>query len=101
MSDEQNRGMKSAYEVALDKLREQGVVAPSSDALSDETKEAVAAARSRAEAALAELEILHRDRLRKAQDPGTVAEEKERYVAERQRIERRRDRDIERLRSPH
>jgi hypothetical protein len=100
MSDEQSAGMKSAYEIALEKLREQGVDAPSDNALSEETKEAVAAARSRAEAALAELEILHRDRLRKSQDPVAVAEEKERYVAERERIERRREREIDRLRSP-
>ena len=90
--------MKSAYEIALERLAEQGVEPPSREALSDEVRQAMDAARSKAEATLAEMEILHHDRLKKTLDPGEREEEEKRYLEERSRIEARRDREVESLR---
>lgn len=90
-------GMKSAYELALERLEKQGIERPRED-MSGEVKEKVAELRRQAEAKLAELEILHRDRLKKV-DPAKRQEEEEEYVRERRRIEDDRDRKIEKLRA--
>ena len=87
--------MKSAYELALERLERQGIERPQEGALSEAVREQMAEARRRAEARLAELEILHRDRLRKGAEP---AEEEEGYLRERRRIEEDRERALERLR---
>jgi hypothetical protein len=94
-------GMKSAYELALERLEKQGIERPREGeaGLTAETKEKVAELRRQAEARLAELEILHRDRLNKGLDPVKRQEEDEEYVRERRRIEDDRDRKIERLRA--
>ena len=91
-------GMKSAYELALERLEQQGIERPREEGLSGEQKEQVAEIRRQAEAKLAELEILHRDSLRKAFDPGKRQEAEEDYVRERRRIEEDRDRKIVKLR---
>jgi hypothetical protein len=90
-------GMKSAYELALERLEKQGIERPREEGLSGEVREQVAELRRQAEAKLAELEILHRDRLRKV-DPVKRQEEEEDYVRERRRIEEDRDRKIAKLR---
>lgn len=92
-------GMKSAYELALERLEKQGIERPREEGLAGEVKEKVAELRRQAEAKLAELEILHKDRLRKGVDPVKRQEEEEEYVRERRRIEDDRDRKIERLRT--
>ena len=91
-------GMKSAYELALERLEKQGIERPREEGLSGETKEQVAEIRRQAEAKLAELEILHRDSLRKAFDPAKRQEAEEDYVRERRRIEEDRERKIAKLR---
>ncbi len=93
-------GMKSAYELALERLESQGIERPREEALSEETRAQVAEARRQAEAKLAELEILHRDRLKGSYDPAKRQEEEQNYLLERRRIESDRDRKIERLRGP-
>jgi hypothetical protein len=90
-------GMKSAYELALERLEKQGIERPREEALPAETLEKIAEARRQAEAKLAELEILHRDSLRKG-DPYKQQEAEDNYVRERRRIEDDRDRKIEKLR---
>lgn len=90
--------MKSAYEAALERLEGQGIERPREDALSDETRQAMAEVRSRAEARLAELEIMHRQRLAKSADPAHRRQEEEDYRRERRRIEEDRDGKIEKLR---
>ena len=92
-------GMKSAYELALERMEKQGIGRPREEALGEEVLQKIAEARRQAEAKLAELEILHRDRLRKV-DPVKRQEEEEEYVRERRRIEDDRDRKIEKLRGP-
>lgn len=99
MSKDKATGMKSAYELALERLDRQGIERPREDALSDAQREEIAEIRKKADAKLAELEILHRDRRAQLGDPAARQEEEEDYVRERRRIEERRDRDIARLRS--
>jgi hypothetical protein len=92
--------MKSAYERALERLERQGIERPREEALAPEVREQVGEARRQAEAKLAEIEILHRDRLKGLYDPAKRQEEEETYLLERRRIEAERDRKIEKLRGP-
>ena len=90
-------GMKSAYELALERLERQGIERPES--LSEEIREKVAEVRRQAEAKLAEVAILHHDRLKTLYDPAQRKEEEETYLLERRRIETERDWKIEKLRA--
>lgn len=90
--------MKSAYELALERLESQGIERPKAESLPEEVREEIAEARRKAEAELAELEILHKKRLQ-TMDPGERDQEKDDYVLERRRIEEKRDRRIEKLRA--
>ncbi len=90
-------GMKSAYELALERMEKQGIERPREEGFSAEVKEKMNDLKRQAEAKLAELEILHRDRLGKT-EPAKRQDEEEEYVRERRRIEDDRDRKIERLR---
>lgn len=91
--------VKSAYELALERLEGQGIERPREESLSDAQRVQVADHRRQAEAKLAELEILHRDRLRKLGEPEAREKEEEDYVRERRRIEEQRDAKIARTRS--
>lgn len=91
-------GMKSAYELALERLEKQGIERPREESFGDELREKIAEARRKAEARVAELEILHKNRLKSIHDPAQRQEEEEEYVRERRRIEDDRDRKIEDLR---
>lgn len=90
--------MKSAYEIALERLEQRGIEKPRSQALTEETRADVAEIRAKARAELAQLEIMHRDRLAKQGDPSARHEEEQNYLSERGRIESRRDRAIAKLR---
>lgn len=90
--------MKSAYELALERLEAQGIERPHEEALSDETKRAIAEARNLAESKIAELEILHRDKMAKLTDPTKRDEQEEFYRRERERIGRDADAKVEKLR---
>jgi hypothetical protein len=92
-------GMKSAYELALERLEKQGIERPREETFSDELREKIADARRKAEAKLAELEILHHNRLKTIVDPAKRQEEEEEYVRERRRIEDERERRIAELRA--
>ena len=94
MANDKSSGMKSAYEAALERLEKRGIERPKEGSLSDKTREEIAEARRRADAKLAELEILYQDRKKAGMDP--KAEEE--YLIDRRRIEDERDRKIERLR---
>ena len=89
--------MKSAYELALERMEKQGIERPREDALTEETRAAIAEARSKADAKLAEVEILYQDRLAKA-DPADRTEADEHYQRDRRRIEDERDRAIAKIR---
>ncbi|HVS01152.1 MAG TPA: hypothetical protein VMT16_00135 [Thermoanaerobaculia bacterium] len=100
MSDEDKaRGMKSAYELALERLDRDGIERPREEAFPPEVLAEMDAVRRRAESKLAEAEILHRDRLIRArQDPAAGQQEEDDYRLERRRIEEERDRQLARLR---
>jgi hypothetical protein len=98
MPDDKSPRMKSAYELALERLEKQGIAPPKEEALTAEQRAQVAELRNQAEARIAELEILHRDRLQRIFEPEEREKEEQEYVAERGRIEEQRDRKIEKLR---
>jgi hypothetical protein len=87
MSDD--RPLKSAYDLAMERLRAQDREAgvEDSEPLSGEQKEAIAELRRKARARLAELEILHRKDLAAAADPEKLTELEERYETDRRRVE--------------
>ncbi len=91
-------GMKSAYELALERMEKQGIERPREETFSDELREKIGDVRRKAEAKLAELEILHQNRLKSIYDPAKQQEEEEDYRRERRRIEDERERKIEELR---
>ena len=91
-------GMKSAYELALERLEAQGIERPREDSLSEEERQQIAEVRRQAEAKLAELEILHRDQLRKLTDPDQVEEQKEHYRRDRRRVEDDAERKVAKIR---
>lgn len=90
--------MKSAYELALERLERQGIERPREESVSDETRQRLSEVRQQAGAKLAELEILHRDRLQRLYDPAKRLEEEEEYLRERRRIEGDRDRKLDKVR---
>lgn len=95
MTDE----LKSAVELALEKLdREIGERVPQ---LSEKQKERISEVRSRYQAKIAELEIANQSKIRKAGQAGdysSIEESRARLTSEKQRLERARDREIERIR---
>lgn len=91
-------GMKSAYELALERMEKQGIERPREESFSDQVRDQIAETRRKAEARLAELEILHKDRIKGVYDPTKRQEDEDEYVRERRRIEDDRDRKIEELR---
>ncbi|MCH7664407.1 MAG: hypothetical protein IH936_00545 [Acidobacteria bacterium] len=90
--------MKSAYEIALERLEQRGIEKPSNRALTKKARANIAEIRSKARAELAKLEILYRDRLAKEPDPTARHQDQQNYVSERARIEGRCDRDVAKLR---
>jgi hypothetical protein len=91
-------GMKSAYELALERIEKQGIERPR-EGFSEAVREQIAEARRQAEAKLAQLEILHKDSLRTQRDPVKRQEEEEEYLRERRRIEGDLERKVEKLRA--
>ena len=94
-----SEGLKSAYEAALERLDAEGISRPDETALTDDARQAMAEARRRAEAKLAELEILHGDQMRSQTDPIERSQAEERYRIDRRRIEGRLDAELARLRA--
>ncbi len=88
--------MKSAYERALEKLESEGISAPRQDALDGNQRRLIEDERSRQQAKLAELEILHHKNL--SPDPARRLQEEENYRAERRRLSQRLESNIERIR---
>lgn len=91
--------MKSAYELALERLDQQGIDRPREDGLEVRIREEIAEIRSRSEASIAKLEILLRDRLQSLHDPVERAAAQREYALDRQRLERQRDQKIDKVRA--
>ena len=98
MSDD--KPLKSAYDLAMERLRAQDREAGVGDAapLSDEQKEAIAELRRKAQARLAEMEILHRKDLATATEPEKLTEMEEHYATDRRRVESSLESSIARVR---
>jgi hypothetical protein len=90
--------MKSSYQIALDRLEKLGIERPREETFTEELRQKITEERSKAEAKLAELEILHKSRLKTLFDATQRQEAEEEYVRERRRIEEDRDRKIGELR---
>jgi len=93
---------KSAWELALEKLKQQdrdrGESGP--EALSADQKKAIADIRARYQAKMAEVEILHRSNLKGAAgDAEALAKVEEEYLRDRRRIEEQRDTAVEKARA--
>lgn len=93
--------LKSAYELAMERLRnqdrEEGVA--ESKPLTAKQKAGIAKEKEKAQAKLAELEILHRKDLQAAQaDPKKVQEVEEHYATDRRRVESSLENAIARIR---
>jgi hypothetical protein len=91
-------GMKSAYELALERMEKQGIERPREESFGDERREKIADLRRKAEAKIAELEILHKNSMKSVYDPAKRQEDEEGYLRERRGIEDERERKIEELR---
>ena len=96
--DDRAPGIKSAYELALERMEREGIERPREDAVSEATRREMDEVRRRAAAKLAELEIRHRDRRAKLADLAAREEEEKQYLAERRRIEDERERGLAKLR---
>ena len=94
-----NDAPKSAYELAMARLRqkdeEAGVV---TGPVSDEQKAEIAEVRSRAEARIAELKILHQSTIAGLFDPDARALAQAELTRELQRIDEDRESKIEKIR---
>jgi hypothetical protein len=88
-------GPKSAYELAMERLRQKDREAGVAEQpLTDEQKAAIAEARQVYQARVAEREILHRDALRKAQNREEVEKLEGELARDRDRLASDRDRKI-------
>jgi hypothetical protein len=91
---------KSAYELAMERLRQKDKEAGVEERpVSEEQRTAIAEIRRTYEAKLAEREILHQSSLGKARDPEAVAALEDEYRRDRERIGAERDRKIEQARA--
>jgi len=78
--------LKSAYELAMERLRAQGMEEPKS--LTRKQKQAIAELRQQAKAKKAELQILRQQQSATAQgDPEKLQQEEERYQTDLRRID--------------
>jgi hypothetical protein len=88
--------LKSAYELAMERFQKKDAEAGiERQPLTDEQKAEIADIRSRYQAKIAELEILHRGSAAGLPDPGLRDEADANYRQERGRLERERDAKIE------
>lgn len=98
----EDKPLKSAYEVAMERLRAKDREAGTGPdrPLTDDQKREIARLRQEAKAKLAELEILYRDRLERAllEAPDKAREVEEEFRRERDRVERRLEASIARVR---
>ncbi|MEO1085461.1 MAG: hypothetical protein AAFY88_14575 [Acidobacteriota bacterium] len=90
--------MKSAYELALERMESQGIERPDQQSLTDDDRARIQDIRQRAEARLAQLQIMHKERLAKLSSFGEREQEEEEYRIERRRIEDDRDGKLEAIR---
>jgi hypothetical protein len=91
--------MKSAYELALERMASQGIEPPDPSAMAEEVRQRIAEARKVHEAKVAEIEILHRDALARTADPAARDEMEAQHRRERGRLDDALERKIRQLRN--
>ena len=92
-------GPKSAYELAMERLRKQDAEAGiERSPVTDAQKAAIAEIRNFYEAKLAEVEVLHQGRMRSSVDPDERATAEEQYRRDRERLTSERDAKIDKAR---
>lgn len=93
-------GLKSAYELAMERLkkrdREAGI---DSRPVTDAQKAAIAEIRNFYEAKLAEVQVLHESNRHKAADLAALETLEQEYRRERERLASERDRKVEKIRN--
>ena len=90
---------KSAYELAMERLRKKDAEAGVERApVTDAQKAAVAEIRSVYEARLAELDVMHQSKMRASVDPNARATLEEEFRRERERLTTERDAKVEKAR---
>ena len=96
----EDKPLKSAFELAMEKLREQDRESGAqARKLTAEQRRRIAQLRQTARAKLAEIEILHRGQLAGAAgDPAALQQLEERYAIDRRRVESKLETDIARVR---
>jgi hypothetical protein len=96
----QNGAPKSAYELAMERLKKRDEEAGiASRPMTDAQKAAIAEVRNFYEAKLAEAQVLHESNRRNAMDPAALESLEQEYRRERERLTSDRDRKIEKIRS--
>ena len=91
--------MKSAYELAIERLRKKDEEAGvTSTPVTDEQKAAIAEVRNFYESKLAEQQVLHESALRKLLEPEAREVLEQEYRRNRERLTSERDRKIEKIR---
>jgi len=89
---------KTAYELAMERLRAADPDEAKSRPLTTKQKEEIAEARRVARARLAEREILFKDALKKIVDPAEREKAESNYVTDRRRIDEDCERQVEAIR---
>lgn len=99
MTDTPPGAPKSAYELAMERLRrkdqEEGI---ESRPLTDAQKASIAEVRNFYEAKLAEAEVLHQSKMRTMMDPAARDVLEQEYRRDRERLTSERDNKIEKIR---
>ena len=92
-------GPKSAYELAMERLKKKDAEAGvERRPVTDAHRAAIAEIRNFYEAKLAELDVLHQGRMRNSVDPGERATGEQEYRRDRERLTTERDAKIEKAR---
>jgi hypothetical protein len=94
-----DKPMKSAYELAMERLKKQDAEAGiETKPLTDAQKAAIAEVRNFYEAKLAEHEVLHQSAVRTTLDPEARAALETQYRRDRERLNSERDGKVEKIR---
>jgi len=90
---------KSAYELAMERLKQKDVDAGiERKPVTDAQKAAIAEIRNFYEAKLAEIDVLHQGQMRNSVDPNALATAEQEYRREREHLATERDAKIEKAR---
>jgi hypothetical protein len=95
-----DRGMKSAYELAMERLKKQDKDAGiERKPLTEQQKAAIAEIRNVYDAKLAEADLRHQDKMLMTLDAGDRDKRDEEYRRDRERLSAERDAKIEKVRA--